>query len=60
MNNEKIRAELIKALANTTQFKCAVESGVSIPTIQTFIAGKKVSQTTLEKFNKWIESNKGR
>lgn len=52
---KSIQERLKKALEHSTQFKCAVESGVSIPTIQNIVGGKKVSPQTEEKLNNWIE-----
>lgn len=53
-----IQERLKKALESSTQFKCAVESGVSIPTIQNIVGGKKVSKETEEKIDNWISKQK--
>ena len=53
-----IQERLIKALQGTTRFKCAVESGVSLSTIENVVGGRKPSQATEEKLDKWIEQRK--
>lgn len=53
MNN--IQKKLSKALEKSTQFKCAVESGVSIPTIQNIVGGKKVNEETEKKILEWLK-----
>ena len=50
-----LQKKLIQALKKTTQFNCAVESGVSIPTIQNIVGGKKVNSETTTKIENWLK-----
>lgn len=55
-----LQRKLIKALKTTTQIKCAIESGVSYPTVQNIVAGKRVSPQTEAKINAWIETKQAK